>query len=256
MADGNVAIIEEETTLPVQRMDYDLEDLTFAQRVALDPTIDVERLEKIIEMERNSERYAAEKSFSLAMAEMQPKLPAVEKTGDNKHLKSKYAKLEDIQKAVKPLLAEHGFAVRWTSETIDARIHVTCIITHRDGHSERDTLPLPVLTQNGTNALQQHGVTMSYGKRYTLCNVLGIQLGGEDSDGELTPLTGKTLLPEQVAYVRDGMKTLGQNDDAILMWASQKGFGATELENVPIEAYPQMKGQIDHWIKVRGKAND
>lgn len=256
MADGNVALIEEDAAPVVvndDRASYG--ELTFAQRVALDPSIDVERLEKIIDMERNSERYAAEKAFARAMSQMQPKLPAVDKTGENLHLKSKYAKLEDIQSAVRPLLSEHGFAVRWTSETIDGKICVTCIITHKDGHSERDTLPLPVLTQNGTNALQQHGVTMTYGKRYTLCNVLGIQLGGEDSDGA-PQLSGETLTEFQVTGLRDMLKKLDREEEGFLSFMSKRGvIVASALDDVPAESFNALQATLAGFAKKQGAEN-
>jgi len=255
MADTQYDIVEQEEgkTPAVQ---YDMEGLTFAQRVALDPTIDVNRLEKIIAMERDSDRYKAEQEYSRAMAAMQPKLPAVEKTGQNLHLKSSYAKLEDIQAAVRPLLSEYGFSVRWTTETIDGNIHVTCICTHREGHSERDTLPLPVMTDaKGTNILQQHGVTVSYGKRYTLCNVLGIQLGGEDRDG-IKELSGSVLTEQQVARITSLLKELGTDESVLLAWAGKKGFQATEMANLPFESFDLIERQLTHWIKQKAEQSN
>jgi hypothetical protein len=254
MADGqNIATIEERKGEVAER--YDQEALTFAQRVALDPSIDVERLSRIIDMERDSDRYKAERAFAKAMAEMQPKLPAIEKIGDNSHLKSKYAKLEDIQSAIKPLLSEHGFSVRWTSETIDSKIHVTCVVTHKDGHSERDTLPLPVMTDNkGVNVLQQHGITMSYGKRYTLCNVLGIQLGGDDQDG-IMALSGSVLTEQQASHITKLLGELGRDEDVFLQWAATKGYTATEISGLPFESYDQLEKQIRHWLTKVEKSN-
>lgn len=149
------------------------------------PGTDTDKLDALAGIYERMEKGRAKQAFARAMAEMQPKLPAVGKGGQNKHLNSNYARLEDIQAAVRPLLSEHGFSYRWICETGEHEINVTCIVTHREGHSESDSLPLPVIDQKGTNRLQQHGVTVSYGKRYTLCNVLGVQLGGEDTDGEL-----------------------------------------------------------------------
>lgn len=254
MAEGNqITTVEKaEGAVAVQ---YDVEHLTFAQRVALDPSIDVDRLEKIIQMERDSDRYKAEQAYSRAMAEMQPKLPAVEKTGQNLHLKSNYAKLEDIQSAIRPLLAEYGFSVRWTTETIDGKIHVTCICTHREGHSERDTLPLPVMTDaRGTNILQQHGVTVSYGKRYTLCNVLGIQLGGDDQDG-IQALSGSTLSEQQVARIRAMLKEISGSEEVLVQWANKKGFQSTELEGLPFESFDVIEKQLAYQIKQRSQNN-
>lgn len=171
------------------------------------PGTDTDKLDALASIYERMEKGRAKQAFARAMAEMQPKLPAVGKGGQNKHLNSNYARLEDIQAAVRPLLSEHGFSYRWICETGQHEINVTCIVTHREGHSESDSLPLPIIDQKGTNRLQQHGVTVSYGKRYTLCNVLGIQLGGEDTDGELP----RPVAQPQAAAPAQGASEPAQN---------------------------------------------
>ncbi len=242
--------LKAQQSMPVEL--YDDERLTFAQRVALDPTIDIERLRAVIEMETASQDREAEKAFNAAFSAMQPELPAVTKGGENTHLRSTYARLEDIQAAVKPMLAKHGFSVRWSSETLDGQIYVTCHLSHSAGHSIRDTLPLPVIEQKGTNALQQRGIAMSYGKRYTFCNVLGIQLGGEDNDGQ-TELSGDTLTPEQVGTIRTLLTKLDRKEEAFLTYMGQNGVTvATELESVPIESFEKMQETLAQWAKKLG----
>lgn len=254
----------EQETLPVERAQrhvtspqtpatqFDTEGLTFAQRVALDPSIDIERLKAVIEMETASQDREAEKAFNAAFAAMQPELPAVTKGGENKHLSSTYARLEDIQAAVKPMLAKHGFSVRWSSETIDGQIYVTCHLSHAAGHSIKDTLPLPVIEQKGTNALQQRGIAMSYGKRYTLCNVLGIQLGGEDNDGQVD-LSGDVLTPDQVKTIRELLKKMDRKEEAFLAYMGRNGVTvASELESVPVESFEKMQQVLAQWAQKMG----
>lgn len=248
--------VEQETLPAVAKetapMVHDTEGLTFAQRVALDPSIDIERLRAVIEMETASQGREAEKAFNAAFAAMQPELPAVTKGGENKHLSSTYARLEDIQAAVKPMLAKHGFSVRWSSETIDGQIYVKCHLSHAAGHSIKDTLPLPVIEQKGTNALQQRGIAMSYGKRYTLCNVLGIQLGGEDNDGQVD-LSGDVLTPDQVKTIRTLLAKMDRKEEAFLAYMGRNGVTvASELESVPIESFEKMQQVLAQWAKKIG----
>jgi hypothetical protein len=254
----------EQETLPIEaespntvggvQTHFDEPALTFAQRVALDPSIDIERLKAVIEMEEASQDRAAEKAFNAAFAAMQPELPAVTKSGENLHLKSSYSKLEDIQAAVRPILQKHGFSYRWSNETIDGQIHVTCHLAHEGGHSISDTLPLPVIEQKGTNALQQRGITMSYGKRYTFCNVTGIQLGGEYTDGA-TPLSGDTLKPDQVKTIQFLLKKLDRKEEAFLQWMGSTGvIVATELENVPVESFEEMQNALAQLAAKQGAA--
>lgn len=240
-------------TALIEAPQYDLEDLTFAQRVALDPTIDIERLKAVIEMENASQDRAANAEFEREFAMMQPDLPAVAKAGQGQN-NSEFAKLEAIQSAVRPVLKKHGFSYRFKQQAIDGGIRIRCILSHKSGGSDFDEMDLPYDVGGQKNAVQARGSTVSYGKRYTLCDVLGIQLGGEDNDGQ-TDRSGETLNPDQVKQVRAALEKLGQKDDAILAWAGTRGFGATELENVPAEAFAKMIGQLNHWVKVRSKNN-
>jgi hypothetical protein len=232
---------------------YDTEELTFAQRVALDPSIDIERLKAVIEMENAAQDREANKQFEAAFAAMQPDLPAVEKAGQGQN-NSEFAKLEAIQAAARPILQKHGFSYRFKQQDKDGAITLRCTLSHMSGGSDFDEMTLPYDVGGQKNAVQARGSTVSYGKRYTLCNVLGIQLGGEDNDGQIGR-SGETLTADQVKQVRDQLAKLGQKDDAILTWAGTRGFGATELENVPAEAFDTMIGQLNHWVKVRSKNN-
>jgi hypothetical protein len=214
----------------------------------------VEMIEQLRLMARDERAEESRREFEAAFAEMQPSLPAVTKAGKG-HQDAKYAKLEDVQAAARAILAEHGFSIRFKVEDAENALCVTCILSHRNGHSDKDTIRLPLDTSGSKNAVQARGSTVAYGKRYTLCNILGIQTGGEDNDGQ-TDRSGETLDPDQVKQVRAALEKLDQKDDAILAWAGTRGFGATELENVPAEAFEKMIGQLNHWVKVRSKNNE
>lgn len=254
MSDTAVAIQDERPANDLALADqFDDMSLTFAQRVALDPSVDIERLKAIIEMEREVKDREAEKEFEAAFIVMQAELPAAKKNGSGQN-DTKFAKLEDIQEAVRPILKEHGFGYRFKVEDRENSIDVTCILSYRNGHKDTDTIRLPYDTGGQKNSTQARGSTVSYGKRYTLCNVLGIQLGGEDNDGG-KPLSGDTLTDDQMATIRQKLETLNRTEDTFLQWAGQQGIGATELDGIAIENFAKIDSQLDHWIKKAGKTN-
>lgn len=197
MADTNPEyeiVSRAEDKAPVQ---YDYDHLTYTQRVALDQTVDINRLEKIIQMERDSQQYEAERIFNAALSEMQPELPAVAARGVGDK-NAKYGKLEDIQGAIRPALQKHGFAVRFKVHDGDGCLTVECILSHKAGHSDSDRITLPYDTSGSKNAVQARGSTVSYGKRYTLCNILNIQVGGEDDDGNAANPARQTIDRDQM----------------------------------------------------------
>src|SRR5690606_1721337 len=79
------------------------------ERMATNPDVDVVKLEKMLDMQERVINRLSMQQFSADMALMQPNLPTVAEKGKG-HNDKKYALLEDINAAVRPVLALHGFA--------------------------------------------------------------------------------------------------------------------------------------------------
>ena len=165
--------------------------LAIISRAASDATVDIDKMERLMQMhERLTDRHAKTAYFA-ALAVMQPSLPIIERKGlivvppkDGKtgH-QTPYALWEDINEAIRPLLAEHGFAMSFRIKKDADRVEVTGALSHRDGHSEETTLSLPMDTTGSKNNVQAIGSSTSYGKRYTAMALLNITTRGEDDDG-------------------------------------------------------------------------
>jgi hypothetical protein len=157
-------------------------------RAAADPNTDVDKLERLTALyERITER-TAKGDYTAALAAMQPKLPIIGRRGEilNKagRVQSTYAKWEDINDAIRPVLAAHGFALSFRIGQADGgRPAVTGVLSHAGGHSEETTMVLPVDAEIGKNAVQALGSSVSYGKRYVTLALLNITSRGEDDDG-------------------------------------------------------------------------
>jgi len=156
-------------------------------RAASDASVDIDKMERLIAMqERISDRQAVV-AFNSALAELQPQLPVISERGGIKardgSVQSTYALWEDVNEAIRPVLAAHGFALRFRVDRQADQISVTGILSHREGHSEETTLSLPTDTSGSKNAVQAVGSSTSYGKRYTAFALLNITSTDEDDDG-------------------------------------------------------------------------
>lgn len=170
------------------------------ERVARDPSVDIDRLERLIAMKERAEAQRARALFDAALSAMQPELPVIERRASIKHgekLIAKYASWESIAVPVADVLAQHGFSLTFRAEDLGGKVKVTAILAHRDGHREETSYPFPVDAGPGRNAIQAHGSSISYGKRYTACTLLNIITRGEDDDGRAT--AGGLISDEQVA---------------------------------------------------------
>ncbi len=63
------------------------------------------------------------------------------------------------------------------------QVEVTCIVTHRDGHSERTTMTGPEDHSGFKNLIQSRGSSMTYLERYTLIGAFGLTTVDTDTDG-------------------------------------------------------------------------
>lgn len=127
-----------------------------------------------------------QKLFSaLVKAQLELKNPPKNKDGYN----YKYASLDRIIDLTKPVLAKHGLCVVQTLSSGEATVGITTMIIHESGESISDTLMLPATEMKGTNSVQALGASITYGRRYGLCAILGISADDDTDaadDGEKT----------------------------------------------------------------------
>lgn len=158
---------------------------------AISSGIDVEKLEKLLELQERWEAKEAKKAFYDALAKFQSQIPDINKstlvdftgkTGIRTHYK--YASLPDIDKAIKKPLADNGLTRTFHIEEENGKIIVTCKISHNLGHSETTTMSAIPDNSGNKNAIQANGSTVTYLQRYTLVGALGLTTVEDDDDGQ------------------------------------------------------------------------
>lgn len=195
--------------------------LAVIERAARDPSVDVDKMERLMQMHERLRERNAKEAFDAALAVMQPDLPQVDRKGrivvlskedraagrmDAKPQQSTpYALWEDINTAIGPHLAEHGFALSFrTGTTTEGKITVTGVLSHRAGHREETTITLMHDSSGSKNNVQAVGSSISYGKRYTaglLLNITSRAPGDADDDG-LAAGAPETISAEQEQILR------------------------------------------------------
>ena len=182
---GELAIKNEAEVVTVTDMAGGLLDVI--ARAARDPNVDIDKMERLLEMQERVHARNAKAAYYSALADMQPNLPAIIERGGIKdrtgNIQSTYALWEDINDVIKPILSASGFALSFKCRRTDNEIIVTGILSHREGHSEETELSLPSDTSGSKNAVQAVGSSTQYGKRYTASALLNLTTVGADDDG-------------------------------------------------------------------------
>jgi len=164
--------------------------LAVIARAAADPSCDLDKMERLLNMQERVMAKQAEVEFNSAMAAMQSEIPSVAERG--KSHSGAYATLEDIVDVARPIMKKYGFAVSFRINQGD-KITIVGVLMHKGGHREETSLTLAADTSGSKNAVQAIGSSVSYGKRYVLSALLNIATRSEDDNGyaavPVTPLT-------------------------------------------------------------------
>ena len=157
----------------------------------------VETLEKLMGLQERYEKNQARKAFDEAVALAKTEIkPVVRNTTG--HNSKKYADFAAIARSVDPIISKHGLSYRFRSMQ-DERINVTCVLSHKLGHSEETTLSGPADKTGNKNDIQAIGSTLTYLQRYSLMQALGLSATNDD-DGEAAG-AGEKISQEQVAQL-------------------------------------------------------
>ena len=178
----------------------------------------LDKLERLLTWQAEQAQRARERAFHASMADLQAELPIIGQRGEvgiNGSVRNRYSRYEDIMRAIQPLLHKHGFSVAFPADfKEDGYLHVTGIVSHREGHQIATTLRLPFDTSGQKNNVQAIGSSVSYGKRYVLCMLLNIATTSEDDDVQASAprleLTG-----DQLATLRGALEQSALSEDEL-----------------------------------------
>jgi len=175
---------------------------------ALSRGASVEVLEKLMALQERHDKNQARKAFDDAMASAKSEIPPIVKNRrvgfDSKKQGAartdyKHEDLGEIARTVDPILAKYGLSYRWRTDAVPNQpITVTCIVSHRFGHSEENTLSAGRDDSGNKNSIQAIGSTITYLQRYTLKAALGLAASNDD-DGAAD--AGDVLSDDQLAQI-------------------------------------------------------
>jgi hypothetical protein len=229
--------------------------LNVIERASRDSSVDVAKLESLLQMQERVMRARAKQEFTQALSAVAAELEPVARDARNTHTNTRYAKLESIDAALRPIYSRHGFSVRYGSEpAADGLVHVTCTVSHIGGHSETLGLAAPVDAvgtggKTSKTGVQAIGSTVTYLRRYLLTMAMNVTFidDDDDDDGEAARRSGSTRTagpdPKAVAWKDKVVALLGQaQSDAAISKLRKEiagNYGACRT------AWPDMAAEID-----------
>jgi hypothetical protein len=224
-------------------------------RAAKDPTIDVEKMDRLLQMQERILAKQAESEFNEAMQKVQQEVPRILRDATNPSTNSKYTRLESLLKVVVPIYTAAGFSLSFgTSDCpIAGHYRIVCDVAHKGAagsftrHYQCD-IPADTTGMKGSmNKTATHGFgsTMSYGRRYLTLLIFNIALINEDDDkatqkqsstARIATAATRSWFLEQTKDIHTKMLAYGI-DLAIIM-------PDQSLEEWPLEKVPTSKNEL------------
>lgn len=152
--------------------------------------IDLDRMERLMNMQMAWDKENARKAFLDAMAQFRANAPELDKNctvdftnKDGRRTHYKHADLEEVSIPIGRVMGPLGLSFRFDVKQEGPRIFVTTILQHSGGHSEQLTLNGAPDDSGNKNSIQAVGSTITYLERYGLLAITGMAVKGQDDDG-------------------------------------------------------------------------
>lgn len=206
---------------------------------AMQKGADIAQIEKFMDLQMKWEADQARKAFVSDMAEFKKNPPEIVKDKQVAFSGTSYmhATLGNVTEAIVAGLAAHGFSHRWDTEQTSGQITVTCILTHKLGHSERTALSGAKDDSGKKNQIQQMASTITYLQRYTLLAATGVATKDQTDDDGAKAELDTTLADKWLAMVA----AAPTDADVVKVWE----LGIVEIEKAKDRnAYNEFKDAV------------
>lgn len=220
---------------------------------AIEKGADVAMIEKLMELQERNERNIGRRAFDQALAAAKAEFGPIAKSGKVNHGAGKasfeHETLADIERAIGASLARYGLHYRFRTDQSD-RISVTCIIAHKDGHSEEISLAGAPDSSGAKNSIQAVGSTVTYLQRYTLKAALGLA-AAQDDDGKQSEqrIGNENINVDQWNELTTLIEKAGIAESIVL--AAEKISG---LDFLPARRFQSVKSKLETTIKNKAGA--
>lgn len=213
----------------------------------------VESLEKLMGLQERYETNQARKAFDNAMASAKAEIPIISKnrevdfTSAKGRTNYKYEDLAEVARTVNPILAKYGLSYRYrTTSVVNEPVTVTCVVSHRDGHFEENTLAAARDDTGNKNGIQSIGSTLTYLQRMTLKAALGLAAAADDDAAGSEPHA--LISDEQFEALRDLVDSVGASAEKFCQI-----FRVDGIAMLPASRYDEATLRLKQYGKTQGK---
>lgn len=228
---------------PREAQDQSATLLSVIQRAATDPSVDIEKVERMFALYEKQQETTAKAQFNAALSRAQARMGRVSADAMNPQTRSSYASYAALDRALRPIYTEEGFAVSFDTEDCPIADHVRVVmyLSHSGGYTRTYHRDMPsdgMGAKGGAVMTKTHaaGSAQSYGMRYLLRGAFNVAVGEDDDDGN----TQATITAEQAEELKTMLHDTGSD---VQMFLKAMG-GYASVDELPSSVYPKAKAAL------------
>lgn len=207
-------------------------------RATSDPSVDMDKMERLLLMHERILAKTAEAEFNDAMTRVQAEVGRVAADLYNTQTRSKYASYAALDGKLRPHYTAHGFSISFDTghDAPDGFVRVLAYVSHSGGHTRTYKALVPSDgkgAKGGDVMTKTHafGAGTQYGMRYLLKMIFNVAIGEDDNDGN-DPEQPETITSDQVADLTALAEEVGAKVPQFL-----KYLKVDRLDDLPVGRY-------------------
>lgn len=212
--------------------------MSLIARAASDPSMDVEKMERLFALKERLDAQLREEAFNNALARAQQRCPQITQRG-KAHNNIKYAKLEHIDEAIRHILAEEGLSIEFDTQPVqgsDKCTNVIAMVRHNGGFSKSHNLVVPDDAGGAKNAIQARTSAISYARRTLTKNWFNVVECGDDDNGN-----GGTITADQADTINAMLGEIGAGNRPKFL----EFMGVDSLDKIPAKEYERAISKLN-----------
>lgn len=236
--------------------------LVAIERAAMNPDVDVDKMERLMAMAERMRDREAEEAFNRAMTAAQIEMGRIPEDKLNEQIRdargnaSAYAGYSNIDRHIRPIYTKHGFALSFnTGKAEGEEVTIKCRVSHVGGHSEHYEITMPADgkgAKGGAVMTRTHatGSAASYGKRYLVILIFNLAIGRDpsDDDGNAAGSTYERITDEQALSIHAFLDEHGLDTKAFDDWM-KRVLKVPTIEEIPAPRYEDVMRALNKKVQ-------
>jgi len=209
--------------------------ISVIERAASNPNVDIEKMERLLQMQERVMAKASEMAFNDAMNAAQSEIGRIAADSKNNQTHSEYASYAALDRVLRPIYTKHGFSLSFdTGDSPENTVKVVCYVSHKAGYTRtyQATMPADGKGAKGGDVMTKThavGSGMQYGQRYLLKLIFNVAVG-KDDDGNSAGV--ECITEVQAADLTALLEEVGANKKAFCDY-----FKVNSIPELPANVY-------------------